>query len=824
MALQARMRANQQADVTTVWSDDGIVVRLSDREGPPDGPSLVPDPDEIERLVVRELGGTALFAGRFREAAGRALLLPRRRPGQRSPLWMQRKRSADLLNVAARYGSFPIILETFRECLQDVFDVPALIELVRKIERREIRVVTVDSDGPSPFSAALLFNYAANYIYDGDAPLAERRAQALTIDFTQLRELLGEAQLRELLDAEAVAETELGLQSLLGSRRARSVDGVHDLLLRLGDLSRPELLARVEPGPEYSERLDSWLHQLSSERRVISVTIGGDDRFIAAEDAGRYRDALGVALPLGLPDAFLTPSEDPLGDLIARYARTHGPFQPADVARRFGMGEAAVGMSLTALRDAGRLLDGEFRPGHSGQEWCDAEVLNLLRRRSLARLRKQIEPASPAAYARLILDWQGVRSGGSSPVGVDGLLDVVEQLQGALLPASILESEILPARLPRYQRRDLDELCAAGEVIWIGRGALGERDGRVSLYLPARLSLLGPAECEPLEGDQFDRVRKFLAQYGASFYHDMAEALDGFVGRELLDSLWALVWNGEIVNDSPAALRAYLGPQRPQTGRRNRGPLAFRSRRLAPPSSVGRWSLLKSGGRAAIQATATERLAGTVEQMLDRYGVLTRSVVVAEGTPGGFTAIYPVLRAMEEAGKLRRGYFIDGLGGSQFAHPPALDRLRSLRDEAIESGAEPSVVLTAADPANPYGSVLPWPASPESHSPFSRSAGAYVVLFDGELAAYIGRGEHAIVTLLPDYEPRRSNAARATAAGLAAWALARGNYQPDWRTVDGLPIMQSVLSGWLREAGFVPSGPGLRLTTQPRGAAVAEHA
>jgi ATP-dependent Lhr-like helicase len=481
-------------------------------------------------------------------------------------------------------------------------------------------------------------------------------------------------------------------------------------------------------------------------------------------------------------------------------------------------------MALSELRERGRLLDGEFRPGRTGLEWCDPEVLNQMRRRSLARVRKQVEPASSEAYARLVLDWQGVTAGPDGRVGADALLDVVEQLQGAVIPASILESEVLPARLPRYQRRDLDELCAAGEVIWLGCGALGERDGRVSLYLPGSLDVLAAPELEPLQGDNFDRVRGFLGQYGASFYHDLEQALDGFVGRELLNALWELVWNGEVVNDSPAALRAYLTVQRPQSGRRNRRPLAFRSRRLAPPSSVGRWSLRPSSRRAA-SVTNTERTAALVEQLLDRYGVLTRAGVAAESVAGGFTAVYPVLRAMEEAGKLRRGYFVEGLGGSQFAHPPALDRLRSLRDDSAERAPARTVVLAAADPANPYGGILAWPRSDdESRTPFSRAAGAYVVIHDGRLVAHVGRGERAIVTQLPEFEPGRSDAARGIGTALAAWALARGQYQPGWQTVDGVPIMQSVLGAFLREAGFVPSGPGLRLGLQPRHAAVGEHA
>jgi ATP-dependent Lhr-like helicase len=500
------MRAAGETEVETLWSDDGIVLRIPDRERPPDAAALIPDPEEVEGLVVAELGQSALFAARFREAAARALLLPRRRPGLRSPLWMQRKRAADLLAVASRFGSFPIILEAYRECLQDVFDLPSLLELLRRIRRRELRFVTVDASAPSPFSSSLLFGYVANYIYDGDAPLAERRAQALSVDQAQLRELLGEAELRELLDPSVLAEVEQERQCLVERRHARSADALHDLLVRLGDLTLDEMAARIAPPKGEDGRpaalATAWAAALRQERRAIVATLAGEERIAAAEDAGKLRDAFGVPPPPGLPLAFLEPVPDALGDIVARYARTHGPFTAADVSRRYGVVEERIEEALRRLAESGRVLEGEFRPGGIGREWCDASVLQALRRRSLARLRKQVEPAEPAALARLLLDWQDVATGLPRPprAGPEAVLQAVEQLQGAVVPASVLERDVLPARITGYRPQDLDALCAAGEVVWVGNAPLGERDGKVALFLAEDLWLLHSPRAEKPPG------------------------------------------------------------------------------------------------------------------------------------------------------------------------------------------------------------------------------------------------------------------------------------------------------------------------------------
>jgi ATP-dependent helicase Lhr and Lhr-like helicase len=825
LALEARLRARGEPEVETIWSDDGLVIRLPDRERPPEARDLLPEPEEIEALVVGELGGTTLFAAHFREAAARALLLPRRRPGQRTPLWMQRKRAADLLDVASRFPSFPIILEAYRECLRDVFDLPAFIELAERVGRREVRLVTVDTPSPSPFAASLLFGYVANYIYDGDAPLAERRAQALAVDQAQLRELLGEAELRELLDLSVMAEVEEGLQGLSLSQRARNPDRLHDLLLRLGELSAAEVAARVEPPlaglgeppPHTLGLARQWLDALRQESRVVSLTIAGEERFAAVEDAARLRDALGAALPPGLPPVFLEPVPHALRELVARYARTHGPFSAGELAQRLGTGEGPIEAMLRELLDEGRVLEGQFRPGGTGREWVGADVLSTLRQRSRARLRRQVEPAEPSALARLLVDWQGVAMParaegapvGPRPQGPDALLDVIEQLQGTALPASVLERDILPARLPGYQPNDLDTLCAAGEVVWVGLSPLGERDGRLALYLTDDLWRLHEVSGESPQGDLHDRLREHLKGHGACFFAGLHEAAGGGMVAPVLEALWDLVWAGELTNDTPAALRAFVGEREARSERRGRA-ARFRSRRHSPPSGAGRWSRLSPPRKSPSSA---EQALARAEQLLRRHGVLTRDGVMAEDVPGGFATLYPVLRQLEDAGRIRRGYFVLGLGGSQFAHPGALDRLRALRDSGLVSGSDPDsdpegIVLASTDPANPYGAALPWPPSRAARS--MRAAGAHVVLVEGFLAAFVARGEREIHTYLPESEPQRSRAARSLALALGHWAARTGRSALGWARADDQPLSASPLAPFLREAGFVRSGPGFR--------------
>jgi ATP-dependent helicase Lhr and Lhr-like helicase len=795
MAVVERVRETTGLDAETMWTDDGFVVRFPETETPPDPALMLPGSGEVEALVMRQLGGTALFAARFREAAARALLLPKRRPGGRSPLWQQRLRAANLLAVAAKFGSFPMILEAYRECLRDVFDIPALVATLARLERREVRVATTDSAMPSPFAAALLFGYVANYIYDGDAPLAERRAQALAIDQAQLRELLGDAELRELLDPDALDDVEREIQFLAPSRRVKSADGAHDLLLRLGDLSIEELAARstLEAG--------AALKALTRARRAVVVNIGGEPRAIPVEYAARYRDALGVPLPGGLPEALLAPAPEAPQDLARRYARTHGPFTTLEFAARYAIGRSTAETLLTGLSAAGRLLEGEFRPGGSGREWCDPDVLQSVRRRSLAKLRREVEPVEPAVLGRLVTAWQGVVR---PRAGLDALLDAIESLQGAPLPASIFESGILAARLERYSPADLDALTAAGEIVWSGLEPLGDRDGRLALYLADHAARLRrPPDPGPLEGRE-QAIVEHLGSAGASFFAALHDAAGGGYPGETVTALWNLVWKGLVTNDTFHALRAFTRPPE-RRSRKAAGSRSFRSRRVAPPSAEGRWSLVAE--RAPVPISPTERSTALAQQLLARYGVITREVAAAEGIAGGFSAVYDVLRALEDAGRVRRGYFVGGVAATQFALPAALDLMRTLK----EMPGDPEVVMLAAtDPANPYGTLLKWPETAETaagRGP-TRSVGALVLLVNGLLGAYISRGARQLTTFLPDDEPPRSTVARGVARRLAQLGR-EGGILID--RIDGVPAGEHPLAPSLLEAGFVASAMGFQI-------------
>ena len=802
-AIEARVRERLGLEAQTMYTDDGIVVRLPEADEAPPSDSVLFDPEEIEDLVTGEVGGSALFASRFREAAARALLLPRRRPGQRTPLWQQRQRSAGLLQVAARYGSFPIVLETVRECLQDVFDLPSLVELMAAVRSREVRVVEVDTPFPSPFASSLQFGYVAAFMYEGDAPLGERRAQALSLDRRVLAELLGREELRDLVDQAALAELELELQLLAPGRKVRGADELHDALRLVGDLSVDEACARaVDPAA-----VPGLLAELEGTRRAVRLRVAGVERWVAIEDVARFRDGLGAAPPVGVPADFLRPVADPVGDLVARYARSHGPFTPSDPARRLGLGVAVVRETLARLAAAGRVAEGEFRPGGSGSEWLDAEVLRRLRRRSLAALRHEVEAVPEAALARFLAAWQGIGPAGPRFADLDATYRVVEQLAGAAVPASALERQVLAARLPGYQPGLLDQLCASGEVVWAGAGALGSDDGWVALYPAAEAPLLLPeplgVELTPLAA----RVRDALAERGALFFRQFPEIVGVSNDTELLLAVWELVWAGIATNDTLAPLRVLVGGGTRASGRaaaRRRGRRPAMPSRLGPPAGAGRWSLLPE--RASDQ---TRRLAATATRLLDRHGVVTRGAVTAERVPGGFAGAYAVLKTMEESGRCRRGYFVDGLGGAQFAAPGAVDRLRGM----VESPRDPrTVVLSAADPASPYGAALAWPDRPSAegdgrpgHRP-GRKAGAVVALVDGELALYVEKGGRSLLTFTDDRD-RLGRAADALALAVHDGALGRLAVEK----ADGEAVLDSPLAQALTAAGFRPSTRGLRL-------------
>ncbi|MFJ9648233.1 ATP-dependent helicase [Streptomyces sp. NPDC101206] len=826
LALGARLAERYGMDAQVMHADDGIVLRLPDADllsmdlldhdpaavrsfefdegqAPLGAADVVFDHGEVGGIVTDEVGGSALFASRFRECAARALLLPRRNPGRRTPLWQQRQRASQLLQVASEFGSFPIVLEAVRECLQDVFDVPGLTELMGDIESRRVRLVEVTTPEPSPFARSLLFGYVAQFLYEGDSPLAERRAAALSLDSRLLAELLGQAELRELLDAEVLAELERELQWRTEDRRAKDAESVADLLRLLGPLTGAEL---VERGAD-----PAWPQELADARRAIRVRIGGAEHWAAVEDAGRLRDALGTALPVGVPEAFTEPVKDPLGDLLARYARTHGPFTTAAAAARFGLGAAVTEGALQRLAAAGRVVQGEFHPAGIGQEWCDAAVLRRLRRRSLAALRQELEPVPPASLATFLPQWQHL---GGGLRGIDGLARAVEQLQGAPVPASALERLVLPSRVAGYAPTLLDELTTTGEVVWAGAGALPGKDGWVSLYLADAAPLLlpepHPLELTPLHQAVLDALSGgyglFFRQLAQSVRAGHPEATD----LELSEAVWDLAWSGRLTNDSLAPLRSLLGSGRTAgaTAHRARrtvprgryGTLGGQVSRPGPPTVSGRWSLLP--GRAADPTHRAHALART---LLDRHGVVTRGAVAAEGVAGGFSAVYRVLSAFEDSGQARRGYVVEGLGAAQFAMDGAVDRLRSAERNPPPLAA---VVLAAADPANAYGAALPWPEPPAgaSHKP-GRKAGSLVVLVDGELTLYLERGGRTLLAWPPAEDPRLAAATAALTEASRAGTLPALTVE----RINAAPALTSPLGAALEAAGFHATPRGLRL-------------
>ncbi len=815
MAVTAKLRNETGLEVNSLWSDDGFVIRIPDSDEVIASELLLPSPQEFRELVLRQLGSSSLFAAKFREAAGRALLLPKRRAGLRAPLWQQRKRAADLLAVAARFSSFPILLETYRECIRDVFDLPAATQIMTSIQRGEIRVTRVESERPSPFAASLLFSYVANYIYDGDAPLAERRAQALSIDQSQLQEILGDSDLRELLDRAALDEVESRLQALEPEYQARHSDGVHDLLLRLGDLTVEEIAARSSSG-----EVAASIGELVNTRRAVRVRVAGENRYIPAEYASRYRDALGTLLPPGLPAVFLERTDEPMRDLARRYARTHGPFTTAELVARYGLEAEGVEHVLHALHGRGQLLEGEFRPRGTLREWCDPEVLQQIRRKSLARLRREVEPVAQGTFARFAARWQGVTT---KRRGLDALLDVVENLQGTELLASELEREILPARLEKYSASELDLVMAAGEVVWVGVEQVGDRDGRLALYLTESLPLLLPPEESQdnagVVSERAQKIREVLGKQGASFFSQLHAAIGGGFPRETQESLWELVWSGQVSNDTFHPLRTLLGGNeaRHRRAELTEGPPGspeflrrLRSRTSGRGQVQGRWSLVRP--RIAEPLNMTQWSANIAHQLLLRHGSVMRETANAENIPGGYQTIYPALRTMEDSGWVRRGMFVAGLGASQFAMPAAVDILRSLR---VEPQTPEVVFLAATDPANPYGTLLGWPRTAEGMAAhgMSRTSGAGVILVNGNLTAFLRRRNSTMRVFLPEGEPERSKLARALAKKLAELAIRRQERRSGLLIgeIDDAPARGHFLAHFLTEAGFVDTVLGFQM-------------
>ena len=786
LALAARVRDQFGLEADAIWSDDGIVVHLPDADEPPSAELVLVQPDELEELVVRELSSSALFGARFRENAARALLLPRARPGKRTPLWQQRLKAQSLLEVAKRFGQFPIVLETYRECLRDVLDLPGLEELLRGLHTRDLSMVEVETQRASPFASSLLFDYVATYMYEGDTPNAERRAAALSLDRELLRELLGQEELRELIDPGALAEVEADLQRTSERARAANADGLHDVLRAVGDVTPEEAQQRCLDAVS-AKRM---LVDLEKERRAVRMRIGGEERWIAAEDAALYRDALGAVPPGGLPATFLEQVDDPLERVVRRYARTHGPFTTREVSSRYAVD---LGPVLRELERAGDLVRGELRPGGAEREWCDPDVLRRLRRASLATLRKEVEPAEQRALARFLPAWQGVDTAPPGGAGVDRLREVLVPLQGVALAPSVWERDVLPRRVGSYSQSWMDQLCASGELVWVGAGALGRSSGRVALYFREDARWLGPppSKAERPEGELHDAIRERLVS-GAAFWTDLLADLSEAEPVALQEALWDLAWAGEVTNDAFAPLRAprlTLATRERESGRR-----FARRRRPGAPQVQGRWSL--TDPLFADQPAHGPRMRALAEIMLERYGIVTRETALAEGVPGGFSTIYPELANLETLGTARRGYFVEGLGGAQFALPAAIERLRTMRTD------EPAgpLVLAVTDPANPYGATLPWPKREDDESGRrpSRVPGAYLVTLDAEPVLYAERGGKALVALRERDEAWLRPALEALADGVRGGRIPRLGLE----RFDGEPVVGSEVGALLIELGF----------------------
>lgn len=848
LALAARIQDRWGVDPAVVASDDGIILRLPDSAGRVPGAELfLFDPERLRREVNQLVGGSALFAARFRECAARALLLPRRTPGRRSPLWQQRLRSAELLAIAQRYPDFPILIETARECLQDVYDLDALDGLMQRLGEGRVEIAEVTTEVPSPFAANLLFGYVAEFMYGTDVPLAERRASVLSLDAALLGDLLGQVDLGELLDATVVAQVEQELQRLAPSRRASGKEGVADLLRDLGPLREDEIGVRLTD----AGHAPAHLLALQQELRAFPLLLAGRPAWAAVEDAARLRDALGVVLPDGLPAAFLQPANDPLGELLARHARTHAPFTTAEAAQRWGLGVAVADAGLEALSVQGKVLGGHFgaaqRAGLASipgtplplarREWVGEGVFQRVRLRSLQAAREATRPASREAYVTLLMQRQELvadaavasRSGAlpdRGPLhGSDGVLRVVELLAGVPLPASAWENQILPSRVADYAPALLDGLLATGAVVWAGHGRLGDDDGLVSLHVQelaaGTLPALEPFEPSPLQA----AILQVLADGGAYFARQLAMAVNAGPDADALhDALWELAWAGWVTTDLWTPLRHLSGarPPRPRVvtsarqGRYARGRAMMHPpgleaaagnavAALASATLAGRWSLLQ---RPMVSDTA--RAVALAEGLLERYGIVTRGAAIAEGIAGGFPALVQVYRGMEDAGRVLRGRFVEGMGGAQFAERSLVDALREVAD-ARPGGTGLTLGMSAVDPANPFGPLLPWPAHRAVLRPVRRP-GAIVVIGDGQLRLYLAQGGRQLLTWL---DPADADAQAAAVAALAI-ALRRGRRLGfTLELIDDLPVRRDAFTEALRAAGFSSAPKGLAWDPMP---------
>lgn len=824
LAVGARMSQEKGIDAQPVSGDDGIVLRVPEGEEIPSAALFHLDPEEARDLIVARVGDSALFASRFRECAARALLLPRTRPGKRAPLWQQRQRAAQLLDVARRYPSFPIILETVRECLHDVYDLDALGALLRDLEQRRVRIAEVTVDQPSPFAASLLFTYTGAFMYEGDSPLAEKRAAALSLDPELLRQLLGDVELRNLLDPELIEEVHAELQHAAPGRQARHPEELVDVLRATG----PIPVAELERHCAFADPLART--EQETRGRVMRVRIAEREHLAIVEDAPLLRDGLGIPVPPGVPAATET-VPDALEQLVGRCARSRGPVTAREVGEIFGLGVSAAHTVLQGLTQRGDLVEGHFRQGCTEREFCARHVLKILRSRGLAQARSHMQPISTTALARFLTQWHGIaRVGGSGELsGVDGTFAAIEQLAGVRLPASAWESMILPSRVADYQPDFLDELTRQGEVFILGAGSAGAQDPWIMLLPADYAEQLTPILDEeptlsPIQRSILDVLGRGGAYHVSDILHEVTATME-----EARAAMWDLVEVGLVSPDSMEPIRVRLSQQgragsrahrtrrRPQRTRLRMGRTSFHQQVQAastastPPDLRGRWSLAPFP-----DTDSASRSLAHGEAWLDRYGVVTRGSIVAEDTPGGFSMAYRILSNFEDHGRALRGYLVDGLGAAQFSTPAIIDRLRGLDDspdaEGWPSGSHhPEVVLLAAvDPANPYGASIPWTIAGAQ-----RAAGALVVLCDGVLMAYLSRGGRTL-RLGGEGAPLEKPEVLRMAIAAVQDAVSRGRMEPfTVESIDGEDVLQPACAQLISAAGLRLTPRGISIRRQP---------
>ena len=860
-ALTAGMPGAAEAGVTRIdvqvqTTDDGIMLRIPDLGGyPPIDRVMRLSPEEARRRIIEEVGTTSLFGARFRMNAARALLLPRGSARRRMPLWLQRLKAADLLEAVRGWPEFPILVETYREVLRDAFDLDALLGVLREIAEGRIVVRVVETSQPSPFAASLQFGFVMDWLYGDDTPRAERRAALLAVD----RALLDDVMLVEGADDDLRRAIEELLSIRRGTapgRRARSADELAQLIDRAGDLTREEVRGRIAEQSDW-HRGDP-LDELLETGRVIEIPVGRERewRLILTEDYPRYAAALGMdassvvragralrEAPASdvVPESLRTPALDASAarrEILARSVALAGPATVAELAHRHGWEEKWVRARVADWERSGRLLRGRYRRGVREPEWCARRVVERARLRALAALRRQIAPVELPAFAAFLQRWQHVAPA-HRVSGSEGVERVLVQMVGLPRPPEGWERDYLPARLERYDPAWLAQLGGSGRFVWSGvprvdpagraialQGIRFVERGAASLWLT-------PPDDLPLS-DNARATREALERHGASFLTDL-QAVTGISMLALRDALRELVAAGEVTNDAVEALREVMRmrplPNRPRAeiddptrwlptsyapsaGRKvvqrrmsvRRLPRWRRPDRGGPVSGwIGRWSLVRTPGTMGQTPSPEEHAAAIARHWLQRYGIVARNWWRRERPPVPWRSVYLELKRMEFRGEVRRGYFVRGLAGAQFAVPDAVEQLR----ESVPDARAPFVVLAASDPANPYALELEGADLDALAKP--RGRGALLVMREGRIAMAVeGRGRRLTIASWMT-EPDVLAAASALLSHLRAAPSSSGRVRDvKIETIDGAHAAATKWTEAFLKAGFRRETDGLR--------------